>query len=525
MLVSDGKGGVTRQSGTSFAAPLVSGAAALIHSYWPWMRNHGEETVDIILGSAQDIGAPGVDAVYGVGLLDVEAALSPLDWNDVSFYRDYDNDGRWSGEKSASNIKSWFLNADVLQIEADGGRLVGFEGIGNTHRDFRIPLSTLIYGQNEDANGHIANQRFQRHLHQRFVDWATGNSNLTDIQSYSASMGAEGEWAMSMTATPYSPGADVRDGDLPFQTTLVMANAETGTTMMAGHGDGAALLNGSDVFGFYSDFDTETGGVNPILGLASGGTFAATTVEVADGLSLTAAISETSQDHTYIDPLVEQRVDGSNGRADFAAQAAQVSGKYQLTGSTAIGLAYTQLNEADSMLGSQGTGILSLEGGAVTDSVTFSADTQLGHGVSLDLSATTAETRGTQFGGESFLGLSDEGVASTAFALGLRKDGVFGKQDHLRLSLAQPLTVEQGVVELTQVEVVDRNTGKLGVVTQRLNLATDRTLVAEAQYATSFLDGNAELSAFTRAEFQTGESFGEQHETDIGVGARVAFKF
>ena len=525
LLVSDGRGGVTRQSGTSFAAPLVSGTAALIHSYWPWMADNAEETVNAILWSAQDLGEAGVDGVYGYGLLDVEAALSPLDWNDVKFYRDYDGDDHWSGQMSASAIQNWFLNADVLQIEADGGRLVGFEDIGATYRDFRIPLSTLIYGQNEDARGHIANQRFQRHLHQRFVDWATGNSSLTDIQSYSASMGADGEWAMSMTATPYSPGADVRDGELPFQTTLVMANAETGTTMLAGHGDGAALLNGSDVFGFYSDFDTKTGGVNPVLGLASGGTFAASTVKVSEGLSLTAAITETERDHSYVDALTEQRVDGGRGLADFAAQATQVSAKYQLTGSTAIGVAYTQLNEADSVLGDQGAGIMSLEGGATTDSVTFSADTKLGRGVSLGLSATTAKTRGTEFGGESFLALSDKGVNSTAFALGLRKDGVFGKKDHLRISVAQPLTVEQGAVELSQVEVIDRNTGELGLVTQRLNLATDRTLVAEAQYATSFMDGNAELSAFTRAEFQTGESVGQQEETDIGVGARLAFKF
>jgi hypothetical protein len=35
ILVADGNGGVTRMSGTSFAAPLVAGAIALIHDRWP----------------------------------------------------------------------------------------------------------------------------------------------------------------------------------------------------------------------------------------------------------------------------------------------------------------------------------------------------------------------------------------------------------------------------------------------------------------------------------------------------------
>ena len=72
ILVSDGQGGVTRQIGTSFAAPLVSGAIALLHDRWPWLSNFPVETANIILNSAKDLGAPGVDAVYGHGLLDVD---------------------------------------------------------------------------------------------------------------------------------------------------------------------------------------------------------------------------------------------------------------------------------------------------------------------------------------------------------------------------------------------------------------------------------------------------------------------
>lgn len=35
----------------------------------------------VILGSAADLGAPGIGRVYGVGMLNVEGAMSPLDFS------------------------------------------------------------------------------------------------------------------------------------------------------------------------------------------------------------------------------------------------------------------------------------------------------------------------------------------------------------------------------------------------------------------------------------------------------------
>lgn len=67
----------TRDSGVSFAAPLVAGAAALIRSEYPQFK--GNEVVDILLDSATDLGVPGVDPIYGAGLLNVDAALELAD--------------------------------------------------------------------------------------------------------------------------------------------------------------------------------------------------------------------------------------------------------------------------------------------------------------------------------------------------------------------------------------------------------------------------------------------------------------
>ena len=61
--------------GTSAAAPFVSGAAAVLKSAFP---NLGAKQVGILLlMTARDLGEPGVDEVYGHGLVDLEKATRP----------------------------------------------------------------------------------------------------------------------------------------------------------------------------------------------------------------------------------------------------------------------------------------------------------------------------------------------------------------------------------------------------------------------------------------------------------------
>ena len=61
--------------GTSFAAPRVSAAAALIRHKFPNLN--GAQIKQILLQTATDIGASGVDDVYGYGKLNVVNAMSP----------------------------------------------------------------------------------------------------------------------------------------------------------------------------------------------------------------------------------------------------------------------------------------------------------------------------------------------------------------------------------------------------------------------------------------------------------------
>ena len=69
-------GGYGIGSGTSFAVPYVSGAAAVVKAAFPGVSSR--DVVDRLLLTAADLGAAGVDSTFGRGRLDLEAAMAPV---------------------------------------------------------------------------------------------------------------------------------------------------------------------------------------------------------------------------------------------------------------------------------------------------------------------------------------------------------------------------------------------------------------------------------------------------------------
>jgi hypothetical protein len=63
-------------SGTSMAAPVVSGSLALLQSAWPILRTQGS-AANLLLATATDLGTRGVDASYGSGMVNLSTAFQP----------------------------------------------------------------------------------------------------------------------------------------------------------------------------------------------------------------------------------------------------------------------------------------------------------------------------------------------------------------------------------------------------------------------------------------------------------------
>ncbi len=70
----NGLRGTYTMNGSSFAAPIVAGTAALIKEKYPWMT--GDLIRQTILSTATDIGKTGVDEDFGWGLLNIGKALN-----------------------------------------------------------------------------------------------------------------------------------------------------------------------------------------------------------------------------------------------------------------------------------------------------------------------------------------------------------------------------------------------------------------------------------------------------------------
>jgi hypothetical protein len=71
----DQNGTATLWSGTSFSAPVISAAAALLAQAFPNLT--GQQIVQLLFSSADDAGTAGVDAQFGQGILNIARAFAP----------------------------------------------------------------------------------------------------------------------------------------------------------------------------------------------------------------------------------------------------------------------------------------------------------------------------------------------------------------------------------------------------------------------------------------------------------------
>lgn len=494
LLVSDGNGGVTRMSGTSFAAPLVAGAIALIQDRWPWLKNYPRDVAKVILESAQDLGAPGVDPVYGHGLLDIQAAQSALDFSALKYY--LVENGQMT-EVAASTLRS--SGADPVW-SSKGLYFSAFEKIDSAERDFLIPLSSRLFG------GRVDGRMFQKHMHDLFMAWvATGAGgstgrflSLTDSPVVKLGAGGNG-WSFSMRGRYRT--AETRFGFNPRLNSSVEVSAPNNKVSFAfGTGDGAVALAGRGAMQLASDFNPLTGGNDPLLGFASGRSHLAARVKVAR--KLTVGIGFLNNLRDINNELQEARptqevFDQRRLLGNYAATATNLRFDYAVNPSANIGLSLTQLDERNALLGVQSLSPEDFGRGGLSRSATLSADTAIGSTFQLFGSATVARS---QTGRTARLRLGNS--TSTAWQIGFAKHKVFGSKDNLRFTLAQPLQVEQGVIEFQTVGVVDRETGQRGIITQRSNVAQSdkRRFRTEAHYGAQVLQGGGQVALFSSFE-------------------------
>ena len=515
ILASDGKGGTTRLIGTSFAAPQVSGAIALIHNRWPWLKNAPQETAKVILESAKDLGAPGTDPVYGRGLLDVEAAMSPLDFNSLVWFSV--SDGR-TRMQSASQVIATVNSDDQAAWDASGAYFYAFERLSLlVQRDFAIPLSQKLIGQNvRTSNG--AQEQYQAYLTGRMDDWAAAGGRFAAPGTNSFTSGSvpvANPWnaEMNVSFAPRHARFGFKDEGPAYQSNLQIRQGRTMVTV--GFGDGAPQLFSQSGFTQAADYEADRGGANPLLGLASGGAYGAFSYSLSDRIAFSAGALVRDQERD--DRLLPALGVRGNGADDYTADAQHMSLTFKPAEALSLTGSYTRLHEGSALLGIQSFDPADFRKGATTDGYSVSLNWAATANLSVMATGTVGKTRQGDDG--QTLSVDKDGLTSTAFQVGVMRQDLFAKGDRLQLSVSQPMYVERGRLNVTTVQVVDRETGRIGPVTESFDVSAQRRLAAEAFYAKPM--GQGDVAFFGRAETDDGGKTTDRYMA--GARYRLAF--
>jgi hypothetical protein len=442
-------------SGTSFAAPQISGAVALLAQAFPNLT--GAQIVDLLLTTARDAGAPGADPVYGRGVMDLTRAFQPVGGTAVA--------GSTAAVGTASTGQTSAPMGDAKTSGMGAVILDGFE------RAFAIDLARGIGRQGPSRN--LAGQLVSRN---RQVAVAAGGTSVAvtlaptprgDVLLQPTRLTAsDADTARAVAAT-----VTQRLGRRTSFGFAMRGGAEGLAAQMAGQATPAFLVAPSGGLGFDSMADAATA-----LRRQVGGWGVTAAIETGDVLS--------------------QR-EQATARAGWARSPYEKLsiGFDRQVGPVALTLTAARLAERDTLLGARLGAALGSPGATswfADAAARFDAGDGWTVGGTMKQGWTSPQVRGFAGGGL---------IRSNAWSFDIGKDGLLGG-DSWGLRLAQPLRVSGGGLDLTLPTQWDYTTRSVSVWTsQHLSLApTGRELDLEMRYARPFAGGVIQTNLFWRRE-------------------------
>jgi hypothetical protein len=453
-LVFPWNGSLYTGSGTSFSAPLIAGAAAIVFQRWPNLT--AREVADILFQSATDLGAPGVDAVYGHGLLNVYAALQPMGMSTLAVA----NGPMPALANSAMMLSPAF--GDAPQFKAALKSVMILDGFD---RDFEVDLSHAVVARaNLPGIFDVMEQKFRWHM----ASFPIGTNARFDFDMRENSDDA-------LLAVRHLNGAE---DTLSHQTVFQFSGATSMMIWSAGSGlslrDALAPRDAGDPFGAAS----LTGAFYPLVG-GNGGAFATLHFDLGVNTGLAFGIAE-------------EDIRGPNGSA-LAHESRSHAAALRLShdaGAVRLGVELGTDMADGGALGSFAEGGFNMAR-AATGWASVQADADLGAYWSLR-GLLTVTASGAQHP-ESSLIASVGPIYATSFSLGLARRDVFDAGDSLAFVVGQPLRAERATLTLLSGHGRDRsNNALLMSATQTSLTPSGREMDIESAYRFALGEWSAE---------------------------------
>ncbi|HWK41338.1 MAG TPA: S8 family peptidase [Croceibacterium sp.] len=451
-------------SGTSFAAPQVSGAAALLAQAYPHLT--GRQIADILLRSAYDAGAPGTDPIYGRGILDIARAFQPLGATSLAGLRTRMAMGDATGIGSGA-MGDALSAASLPTLVAD-----------DYDRVFEADLAAGLNGAQVAGRLRGAVETGQRH-----VSLASGET----IMAFSVDargMELPESFAMAGGARPDERSARVLAGrvagELSQGTQFGFAYGQSAASLAAvlQRQDGPAFLIAPDASGESGVLRGE--GVSIALRRQLG----------PWGLLLNAERGET------LTGTVMQREGEQFGRRVSGATTSYGVALDRRLGDVRAALGLTWTDEEETLLGGRFHDSFGLTG---TDTVFF--DARAGWNLASGWRVGAALRQGWTFAPTGGLIAPGASIISRAWSVDLERQGLLSADDRLALRLSQPLRVESGALNLMLPVSYSYDTLQAELGQRSLGLAPQgRELLTELAWRGALLNGYAAGSLFYRRD-------------------------
>lgn len=412
-------------SGTSMAAPVVSGAAALIKQMWPTLR--ADQIANILFLTATDLGAPGVDAVYGRGLLNIEKALQPIgnlltpaaNGTSISITGSM-------AQPSPATSALWRLAA------AGNLRVVGLD---NFQRNFTVDLGATV----------------AKPLPLSLNQVLGANDNRMEVADRVLPDGSHMLMAYDRTQVQFG-----QPGSFRLAAFSLISKQARGREMAFGFGGlaenyfgiGGMKLASNNMLGTVQSLS------NPYFSLVPGASHVAVAQKLG-GIKIKFGVLTSADSQA---PMSPQNLYMPMSAPSFSSLPKANAALIEISRSsdnTAIALSISRTNESNAYLGARSSGALLLGEGAATSSMQLSGALLLTPTLALAGQASYGMTPGTTNKNSLIAEVSE--ARTNAFSLALIASDNFKPGDRLSFSVAQPLRTYSGQLVTDMLSGIDSN--------------------------------------------------------------------